>query len=81
MDLDFLIDVHVHAEVVVGLGETVYQVSEDVGVVEVCAVVYKPDSTVLCPISLPFNISLSTSDARAGVYHCYSTQTHLPQHS
>ena len=52
---------------VVGLEKTFYQVSEDVGVVEVCAIVYSP--TIVCPINFPFNVSLSTRNDSAGI-HC-----------
>ena len=48
------------AAAVVGLERTFYQVSEDVGVVEVCAVVYSPSGA--CPITFPFNVVLSTSE-------------------
>ena len=51
---------------VVGLETTFYQVSEDVGVVEVCAVVRNP--TILCPIAFPFNVNFSTVDKTAGNY-------------
>lgn len=47
-----------------GLERTLYSVSEDVGVVEVCAYVYSP--TIDCPIEFPFNVSLSTTDGSAG---------------
>ena len=43
-----------------GLERTFYQVSEDVGVVEVCSVVYNPKGD--CPIMFPFNIALSSKD-------------------
>ena len=43
---------------VVGLEETLYHVTEGVGVVEVCATVYEP--IIDCPIAFPFNISIST---------------------
>ena len=49
---------------VVGLEKTFYQVSEDVGVVEVCAIVYSP--TIVCPIEFPFNVALNTTDGSAG---------------
>ena len=52
---------------VVGLEETFYNVSEDVGIVEVCVIVYEPDDD-LCPISFPFQVQLSTSDGTAGSY-------------
>ena len=47
-----------------GLERTFYNVSEDVGVAEVCAIVYSPNIT--CPIAFPFNVSISTSDNTAG---------------
>ena len=43
---------------VVGLEETFYRVSESVGVVVVCAIVYSPN--ISCPIEFPFNVNLST---------------------
>ena len=49
----------------VGLERTLYQVSEDDGVVEVCAIVYSPNIT--CPITFSFNASLSTNDDNAGM--------------
>ena len=49
---------------VVGLERTFYQVSENVGVVEVCAVVRNP--TIMCPISFPFAMRFSTADGTAG---------------
>ena len=49
----------------VGLEKTIYNVSESVGVVEVCAIVYSP--TIDCPIAFPFDVSLSTSDDTAGI--------------
>ena len=54
----------------VGLEMTFYNVSEGVGVVELCAVVYEPDIT--CPIEFPFNVSLSTADGTAGMFYCAS---------
>jgi hypothetical protein len=45
---------------VVGLERTFYQVSEGVGVVEVCAIVYSPSG--ICPIAIPFDVALSTQD-------------------
>ena len=47
-----------------GLERTVYNVLENVGVVEVCAIVYSPD--IDCPIQFPFNVSLSTRNGTAG---------------
>ena len=60
-----LIDIYTAA--VVGLERTVYTVSEDDGIVEVCAIVTSPD--IVCPIEFPFEVSLSTSttDGTAGV--------------
>ena len=48
-----------------GLEKTFYQVSEDVGVVEVCAIVYSP--IITCPVAFPFDVSLSTEDFTAGI--------------
>ena len=62
----------------VGLERTFYSVSEGVGVVELCAVVYEPNIT--CPIEFPFNISLSTADGTAGLscpYHMHWTSSVL----
>ena len=47
-----------------------YIVSEGVGVVELCAIVYEPD--IICPIEFPFNVSLSTADGTAGMFYCAS---------
>ena len=49
----------------VGLERTFYQVSEDDGVLEVCAVVYRQNFT--CPIEFAFIVKLSTSDGIAGI--------------
>ena len=49
---------------VVGLESTIHQVSEDVGEVEVCAIVLSPLNE--CPIEFSFNISLSTEHKSAG---------------
>ena len=51
---------------VVGLERTFYRVMEDVGVVEVCAIVYRPDRGNTCPITFPFAVRLSTTDDTAG---------------
>ena len=53
-----------YTDAVVGLERTFYQASEDVGVVEVCAIVRNP--TIVCPIAFPFNINFSTADTTAG---------------
>ena len=61
-----------------GLERTFYSVSEGVGVVELCAVVYEPNIT--CPIEFPFNVSLSTADGTAGLscpYHMHWTSSVL----
>ena len=50
-----------------GLERTFYNVTEDVDVVEVCAIVYSP--TIDCPIAFPFDVRLSTRDDSAGK-HC-----------
>ena len=61
----YLLSSHFISEAVVGLEKTIYRVSEYVGVLEVCAIVYSP--TVDCPIVFPFDVSLSTSDNTAGI--------------
>ena len=50
-----------------GLERTFYQVSEGDGVVEVCAIVYEPNGNLVCPITFPFEVSLSTGDDSAGM--------------
>ena len=47
-----------------GLEKTFYSVSEDDGMLEVCANVTSPD--IGCPIQFPFQVSLSTTDGSAG---------------
>ena len=49
---------------VVGLEQTFFRVMENVGVVELCAIVSSPDCT--CPIAFPFDVILSTADGTAG---------------
>ena len=49
---------------VVGLERTIDQVSEDVGVVEVCVIVNSP--SVECPIQFSFDVRLSTNNGTAG---------------
>ena len=49
---------------VVGLERTFITVSEDVGVVELCAIVRSP--VITCPIDYPFEVNLSTDDGTAG---------------
>ena len=38
---------------------------EDVGIIELCAIVFEPDDDV-CPIDFSFTVSLTTSDDTAG---------------
>ena len=56
------------SEAVVGLEQTIFTVQEDVGVVELCAIVYEPSSIdcAECPIAFPFDVRLSTRDDTAG---------------
>ena len=49
----------------VGLEQTFFSVSEDVGVVELCANVSSPVND--CPIKFPFEVQLSTLDGSAGL--------------
>ena len=53
------------SEAVVGLEKTFHEVSEDVGAVEVCAVVNSP--SIDCPIAFPFNVRISTINNTAGI--------------
>ena len=53
------------AVAIVGLELTFSEVSEDVDVVELCAVVYQP-ANMECPIAFTFYILLSTRDGTAG---------------
>ena len=48
----------------VGLEQTFFRVMEDVGVIELCAVLLEPD--IECPIKFPFDVQLCTADASAG---------------
>ena len=50
-----------------GLERVNLTVSEDVGVVELCARVFEPD--IECPIVFPFDVVLSTADRTAGMYY------------
>ena len=52
-------------EVTVHMENAVYQVLEDVGSVQVCAVIHNPHSTD-CPIDFSISVRLSTSDGTAG---------------
>ena len=45
----------------------VYQVSEDVGSVDVCAVIQSPPG-VECPVEFSISVTISTSDGSAGIY-------------
>ena len=48
----------------VGLEQTFFRVIEDVGVIELCAVVFEPD--LECPIKFPFDVQLYTTYGSAG---------------
>ena len=66
---------------VVGLERTFYQIPEDVGMVEVCVIVYNSTGNVPCPINFKFNVNLSSSSGEifsksesiAGDEHYYTT--------
>ena len=59
-----LLSFHI-SEATVGLEQTFFRVSEDVGVVELCANVSFP--VIECPVAFPFDVQLSTSDGSAGM--------------
>ena len=50
---------------VVGLEQRFYNVSESIGLVEVCAVVISPDGSIDCPIDFQISVFLSTEDDSA----------------
>ena len=52
------------AGAVVGLEQTFLAVTEDDGVIELCAIVSFP--AVSCPIQLPVEVRLTTTDGTAG---------------
>ena len=59
--------VHIsHVVITVGLERTLYQVSEDVGAVNVCAIINFYSSNVDCPVPFSFDINLLTGDGSAG---------------
>ena len=58
---------------VVGLEQTFFSVSEDVGYVKLCAVVTFPD--IVCPIEFPFDVGFSTADGTAGTVITYAYET------
>ena len=64
--------------VVVRLEQTFFNVSEDAGVVEICARVYEP-ADPNCPIEFPFDVRLATRNNTAGTYerhvHAYPLLT------
>ena len=62
------------AVAVVGLEQTFYNVSEDVGEVELCVRVFEPD--VECPIAFPFDVRLSTKDGTAGKRNLHANCMH-----
>ena len=49
----------------VGLEKTFYEVSELVGMVEVCTIVFVP-TVCVCPIQFSFNVTFSTADNLSG---------------
>ena len=72
-----IIIVYIYTEAVVGLES--FTVSEDVGVVELCAHVFEPD--IDCPVEFPFTVVLSSTDRTAGMYtwHIVTTDNTLLQ--
>ena len=48
----------------VGLEQTFFREIEDMGVIELCAVVFQPN--IECPIKFPFDVQLYTADGSAG---------------
>ena len=54
----------------------VYQVSEDGGSVEVCAVIWSPPG-VVCPVNFSISVTVTTSDETAGtkLHSCVGAHT------
>ena len=66
----------IFAAAVIRLERAFYTVSEDEGMVEVCAIVTSPD--IMCPIEFPFQVNFSTTDGTAGVRgHSYILYTNI----
>ena len=55
---------------VVGIEQTHYTVIENVGAVEVCAVVFSPD--ISCPIEFSFSIQVTVTDRTTGTLYFIS---------
>ena len=52
----------------IGLEQTFFRAIEDVGVIELCAVVFEPD--LECPIKFTFDVQLYTAEGSAGKLWC-----------
>ena len=50
----------------VGLEQTFFREMENVGVIELCVIVFEPD--LECPIKFPFQVQLYTIERSAGKY-------------
>ena len=61
------------SDVVVGLEKTFYNVSENEGVAEVCAVIYSP--MIDCPTEFSFGVRLTTKDGSSGKERLKITDT------
>ena len=61
----------------VGFEETLYQVNETSGIVEICAVVFEP--VIDCPIEFDFNVTFETRDDTAGT--CIGISYCIPIHN
>ena len=60
-----------------GLEETVHRVYDDVGVVELCAIVIRPN--IDCPIDFSFDITFETKDGSAGIIKHFPHHRYLPK--
>ena len=58
----------IFAEVTVGLKNTTFTVSEDVGTIKVCVNLNCPGGTPNCSVSFPFGVNFSTMDDTAGIH-------------
>ena len=62
---------------VVGLEQTQYTLLENVGAVEVCAVVFSPN--ISCPIEFSFSLQVTVTDRTTGTLY-YIAKVKVPHH-
>ena len=65
INIGFQITLCISTVAVVGLEQTLYRVSENVGLVELCVNVSFPITD--CPIAFPFQVNLTTHSGTASI--------------